>query len=188
MSCSLTRTSCLTGDGAKPLSEIPAGASVFLDATIFLYHFTGASPACRNLLSQCEAGQLRALTSIVAVAEVTHRLMTIEAVARGLVTPGNVVKKLRERPEIVRRLSLYQEQAEKIPRMGVEVVPLDRRLLAIAAPLRTRYGLMTNDSILLATALDRGIVAFASADRDFDRVDTVRLFCPTDLEEAEPAK
>jgi predicted nucleic acid-binding protein len=173
----------LTADGATPLAELPAGTRIFLDATIFLYHFTGASPSCRSLLSRCEAGGLHALTSTVAVAEVTHRLMTIEAVARGLVAPGNVVKKLRSRPEVVRQLSLYQEQAEKIPWMGVEVVPLDRRLLAIAAPLRTRYGLLTNDSILLATALDHGIVAFASADRDFERVDTVQLFCPTDLEE-----
>ncbi len=174
----------MTADSAKPLAEIPAGTSVFLDATIFLYHFAGASRSCRSLLSRCEAGLLQAVTSTVAVAEVTHRLMTIEAVARGLVAPGNVVKKLRGRPEIVRQLSLYQEQAEKIPRMGVEVVPLDRRLLAIAAPLRTRYGLLTNDSILLATALDRGITAFASADRDFERVDTVQLFYPPDLNEA----
>jgi predicted nucleic acid-binding protein len=176
----------LTADGAKSLPEIPAGTSVFLDATIFLYHFTGVSPSCRSLLASCEAGRLHGLTSTVAVAEVTHRLMTIEAVARGLVAPGNVVKKLRERPEIVRQLSLYQDQSEKIPWMGVEVVPLDRRLLAISAPLRTRYGLLTNDSILLATALEHGIVAFASADRDFERVDTVQLFYPTDLEKAAP--
>ena len=174
----------MTADGAKPLPEIPDGTSVFLDATIFLYHFTGVSPSCRDLLSRCEAGRLHALTSTVAVAEVTHRLMIIEAVARGLVAPGNVVKKLRGRPEIVRRLSLYQEQLEKIPWMGVEVVPLDRRLLAIAAPLRTRYGLLTNDSILIATALDHDIMAFASADRDFAQVETIQLFCPTDLEEA----
>jgi predicted nucleic acid-binding protein len=174
----------LTVDGAKPLSEIPAGASVFLDATIFIYHFTGASSSCRSLLARCEAGGVHALTSTLALAEVTHRLMTIEAVARGLVKPGNVVKKLRGQPEIVRQLSLYQEQVEKIPWMGVEVMPLDRRLLAIAAPLRTRYGLLTNDSILLATALDEGIVAFASADRDFERVDTVQLYYPPDLEES----
>jgi len=178
----------LTGDTGKPLPEIPAGTSVFLDATIFLYHFTGVSPSCRSLLSRCETGGLHALTSAVAVAEVTHRLMTIEAVARGLVAPGNVVKKLRERPEIIRQLSLYQEQVEKIPWMGVEVVPLDRRVLATAAPLRTRYGLLTNDSLLLATALERGVVAFASADRDFAGIDSVQLFCPMDLNEAEPAK
>jgi predicted nucleic acid-binding protein len=170
-------------EGAKPLSEIPAGTSVFLDSTIFLYHFTGASASCRSLLARCEAGGLHALTSASALAEVTHRLMTIEAVTRGLVVPGNIVKKLRDRPEIVRQLSLYQEQVEKIPWMGVEVVPLDRRLLAIASPLRTRYGLLTNDSILLATALDQGIAAFASADRDFERVDTVQLYYPPDLDQ-----
>lgn len=174
----------MTGEGAKLLSEIPSGTRVFLDATIFIYHFTGVSPSCRSLLARCEAGEVQGLTSAVAIAEVTHRLMTIEAVARSLVTPGNVAKKLRERPEVVRRLSLYQEQAEMIPWMGVDIVPLERRLLAIAAPLRTRYGLLTNDSILLATALDHDTVAFASADRDFERVDTVQLFGPEDLGEA----
>lgn len=173
----------MTAERAQPLSEVPSGTRVFLDATIFLYHFTGVSSSCRSLLSRCEDGQLNGLTSSVAVAEVTHRLMTIEAVSRGLVTPGNVARKLRERPEIVRRLSLYQEQVEKIPWMGVEIVPLERRLLTLASPLRTRYGLLTNDSLLLATALDLGTVAFASADRDFERIDTVQLFWPADLEE-----
>jgi predicted nucleic acid-binding protein len=172
----------LAAERGRPLSEIPAGTRVFLDATIFVYHFTGISASCRSLLSRCEAGQLRGLTSAVALAEVTHRLMTIEAVARGWLEPGNVVKKLRDRPEIVRRLSLYQEQVDKIPRMGVEVAPLDRPLLAHAAPLRTRYGLLTNDSLLLATALTRDVVAFASADGDFERVDTVQLYQPKDLE------
>jgi hypothetical protein len=46
-----------------PLSEIPAGTSVFLDATLFVYHFTGASQSCRSLLARCEAGELHALTS-----------------------------------------------------------------------------------------------------------------------------
>jgi hypothetical protein len=96
----------LTGEGSKLLSEIPSGTRVFIDATIFIYHFTGVSPSCRSLLARCEAGQLQALTSAVAIAEVTHRLITIDA------------------------------------------------------------------------------VAFASADRDFERVDTVQLFEPEDLGEA----
>jgi predicted nucleic acid-binding protein len=172
----------LTPESARPLSEIPSGTRVFLDATIFIYHFTGVSTSCRSLLAQCEAGKLYGLTSMVVVAEVTHRLMTIEAVARGLVAPGNVVKKLRGRPDLICRLSSYQEQAAKIPWMGVEVVPLHRRLLAPAASLRTRHGLLTNDSLLLATALEHGIEAFASADRDFEGLGGVQLFCPPDLE------
>ncbi len=86
------------------LEEIRAGERVFVDAPIFVYHFTGASAGCRDFLERCEAGAIRAATSAVAVAEVTHRLMTLEAVARELVEPGDVVRKLRRDPDLVRRL------------------------------------------------------------------------------------
>jgi len=172
----------LTAEAPKPLAEIPAGTRVFLDSAIFLYHFTGLSPECRGLLERCAAREVRALTSTLVLAEVTHRLMTIEATERGLVTPGNVVKKLRERPDLIRQLSQYQEQVEKIPWMGIEVVPLERPTLATAGPLRSRHGLLTNDSLLAATALGRGVTAFASADRDFERVEELQLYRPADLE------
>jgi len=125
---------------------------------------------------------VRALTSTLVLAEVTHRLMTIEATERGLVAPGNVVvKKLRGSPDLIRQLSQYQEQVEKIPWMGIEVVPLERPTLATAGPLRSRHGLLTNDSLLAATALERGATAFASADRDFERVEGLQLYGLTDL-------
>lgn len=169
-------------ESLRPLAEIPADTRVFLDSTIFLYHFTGISPQCRGLLERCAAREVRALTSTLVLAEVTHRLMTIEATERGLVAPGNVVKKLRERPDLIRQLSQYQVQVEKIPWMGIEVVALERRTLATAGPLRSRYGLLTNDSLLAATALERDAMAFASADRDFERVESLQLYVPTDLE------
>ncbi|HVS00680.1 MAG TPA: PIN domain-containing protein [Thermoanaerobaculia bacterium] len=169
-------------ESPRPLAEILAGTRVFLDSTIFLYHFTGVSPQCRGLLERCAAREVRALTSTLVLAEVTHRLMTIEATTRGLVAPGNVVKKLREHPDLIRQLSDYQMQVEKIPWMGIEVVALERRTLAAAGSLRSQYGLLTNDSLLAATALERGAMAFASADRDFERVEGLQLYGPTDLE------
>lgn len=33
------------------LSDIEAGSGVFVDANIFIYHFTGVSEECSNLLS-----------------------------------------------------------------------------------------------------------------------------------------
>ena len=65
--------------------------------------------------------------------------------------------------------------------MGIEVVALERPTLATAGPLRRRHGLLTNDSLLAATALERGATAFASADRDFERVEGLQLYGPTDL-------
>jgi predicted nucleic acid-binding protein len=51
----------LTAEEARPLPEIPAGAKVFLDSTIFIYHFTAASLSCRGLLERCASRELRAV-------------------------------------------------------------------------------------------------------------------------------
>ena len=163
------------------LDEIADGTRFVVDSNIFIYHFTGASAACRHLLERCESGRVAGVTSTFVVAEVTHRLMTIEAVAKGLVSAGDVARKLREKPEIIKELDAYQQQVELIPRMGILVLDLDPRTLTAAAGLRRRYGLLTNDSLLVATAVLDGVTALASADRDFERVDALRLFCPQDL-------
>src|SRR5436309_9834949 len=163
------------------LDQIPEGQRVFIDASIFIYHFTGASPDCQDLLEDCERGRIAGFTSVAALTEVAHRLMTIEAVTKGLVSPGNVVRKLREKPAIVRELHAYQDQTEMIPLMGIAVLDLDLEILSLAAGVRYRYGLLVNDSLLAATAISQGITAMASADSDFERVEVLTLFRPADL-------
>lgn len=106
----------------------------------------------------------------------------IEAVSRKLVTLGNVAQKLRKRPATVRKLRLYQEQVEKIPLLGIEIVPLDLGIVLSAAALRAKYGLMTNDSLIVATLLSRGIEQLASADSDFAAIDGITVYRPDDLE------
>jgi predicted nucleic acid-binding protein len=164
------------------LDALPSGTRVFVDAPILIYHFTGVSEECRRFLERCEAADLDALTSSVVVAEVAHRLMMIEAVAEGLVTPGNVVKKLRGKPEIVRRLQKYQTQVERIPLMSVEVVPVDAGTVLRSEAVRSEHGLLVNDSLVLTSALDNGATVLASADRDFERVEELSLYRPADLE------
>lgn len=163
------------------LEQVPPGTRIFIDAPIFIYHFTGVSTDCRRFLERCEQGEISGVTSAVTLAEVAHRLMMIEAVASGQVAPGNVANKLRDRPEVVRTLHLYQEQVERIPLMAVEIEPLDLRLLLSSAALRRRHGFLTNDSLVAATVCDRSIGAIASADRDLERLADVELFGPTDL-------
>jgi len=41
------------------LSEIESGESVFIDANIFIYHFTGISEESSFFLKQCEERELR---------------------------------------------------------------------------------------------------------------------------------
>jgi len=107
------------------LDRVPPGSRIFLDSTIFIYHATKVSLQCRSLLERCESGDVAGITSVVVLAEVAHRLMLVEAVATGLVSGKDVVKKLRARPDLVRRLHVYHDQVERVPLMGVDIVPFD---------------------------------------------------------------
>ncbi len=163
------------------IDRVPQGSRIFLDSTIFIYHFTGASADCRHLLERAEAGDIKAVTSVVVLAEVAHRLMTIEAVTSGAVAGRDVVKKLRSRPEIVRRLTIYREQVERIPLMGVDVRPLDLGTLIRSAEVRRQHGLLVNDSLIVAAAREAGVDGLASADADFRRVRGLPVYWPADL-------
>ena len=169
------RAACLT------LDRVPPASRVFVDSTVFIYHATGASLQCRAFLERCEAGAVAGVTSVIVLAEVAHRLMAVEAVAKGLVSGKDVVKKLRARPEIVRRLHVYQEQVERIPLMGVDVISLELGALLLSADVRRRYGLLVNDSLVIAAARAAGVEHLASADADFDRVKELKVYRPNDL-------
>jgi len=99
-----------------------ARQTIFIDANIFIYHFTGLSQECSSFLERCERGGLWGVTAVHILLEVLHRLMMIEAVARGVVTSGNVAKKLRKRLNVVKQLADCQTQTEAILEMGIEVV------------------------------------------------------------------
>ena len=167
--------------GSLELDRLAADSAVFIDSSIFVYHFTGVSAQCRNLLERCERAELKGATSVTVLAEVTHRLLMIEAVQSGAVRSGNVASRLRTRPDVIRTLPRTREQVARIPLMGIEVHDLTLRLLLAASDLQRDHGLMTNDSIIAATALEAGIHDLASADRDFERLQQLNVYAPIDL-------
>jgi predicted nucleic acid-binding protein len=160
---------------------IEEGSTLFVDANVFIYHFTGVSPECTSLLSRCETGELHGSTSAVIQAEVCHRLMMIEAVERKLVSAGNVARKLAERPQIVRQLATYEANVEAMGLMGIDVLPLTGATVAQGLRIQQRYGFLTNDSLLIATMLQYGVRLVASADRRLATANEVEVVVPTDL-------
>jgi predicted nucleic acid-binding protein len=163
------------------LDRIPSGAPVFLDANIFIYHFTGHSQQCTALLARCERGQPAGVTGVHVLAEVAHRLMAIEAVRKGLVTTGNVAAKLRAHPQVVRRLTDYQANIETLLAIDIQVVSLESDDLVASGAIRRTTGLLMNDSLSVAMLRREGISALATTDRDFGRVSDLRVFVPDDL-------
>jgi predicted nucleic acid-binding protein len=169
------------------LDEVPSGARIFLDASIFVHHFTERSQQCRRLLNRCEGREVFGVTSVVAFNEASHKLMIAEAIRSGAAAPGGALKRLRRRPDLVRGLRLYTVGMERLPVWGIDVLPVDLGRSLRAAAVRQETGLVTNDSLILTTMRDEGIGAIATADSDFDRFDALRVFHPTDLGEAAPA-
>jgi predicted nucleic acid-binding protein len=60
---------------------IPAGQAVFVVTNVLLYYFTAHArygPSCQKLLHRIENREITGFTSSHALAEVVHRLISIE--------------------------------------------------------------------------------------------------------------
>ncbi len=110
--------------------------------------------------------------------------MMIEAVEKGLVSPGNVARKLGARADLVRQLSNYEVSVQAVCTMSVEIAPLTERTFLQGLRLQQRYGLLTNDSLIVATMLESGIHLLATADRQFASVGEIEAVMPSDLQAA----
>jgi predicted nucleic acid-binding protein len=163
------------------LAAIEEGARVFIDANVFVYHFVGASSECTALLGRCETGEVQGSTSVLVLAEVCHRLMMIEAVERRLVAGGNVARKLARRPDVVRQLATHDASIQAIPAMGIEIVGVTETTIRLGLRHQGRYGLLTNDSLIVASMQQEGVRLLVTADRRLAIVDEVEIRVPTDL-------
>jgi predicted nucleic acid-binding protein len=163
------------------LAELEEGSLVFVDANIFVYHFVAASSECTALLRRCETGEVQGSTSALVLAEVCHRLMMIEAVETRLVTAGNVARKLSRRPDVVRRLAVHEASIQAIPSMGIAIIAVTEATVLLGLRHQRRYGLLTNDSLIVASMQQRGVRFLATADRRLASVDEVEILVPADL-------
>ena len=167
------------------LAELRAGYRVFIDANIFIYHFGGRSEECKIRLERCARRELLGYSSTAILAEVLHRLMVAEAIAKELVTAKTAVRKLGEQPELVKQLTQYQDDVDKIPQMSLTILDLTREIVTASAEVRKDEGLLTNDSLAVACMREQGLTKLATANGDFDRVTSLEVCKPTDLEERE---
>jgi predicted nucleic acid-binding protein len=161
--------------------ELRNGEAIFLDANIFVYHFLGLSQQCKHLLKRCHEGVLQGKTASFIGAETVHRLMVAEAVEQKLVTSKNALKKLRERPEFVQQLRKHAESVPTIRAMNIESVALTTATVEASAAVRRQYGLLTNDSILVTVMQELGLTSLATLDKDFDQVEWLKVYKPTDV-------
>jgi predicted nucleic acid-binding protein len=164
------------------LDDIQNGTLCVIDTNILLYAEQGLSAQAQRLLQRCSRGELIGILPQTVWQELTHRLMLAEAMMLGKIAGPNPARQLAQKPDVVRSLSIYKEKIEALQdlSLGFEVCTRDD-LLDNALALQEKYGLLTNDSVVLATALRLKAEVLVSSDTAFQRITEPLVAWPSDL-------
>jgi predicted nucleic acid-binding protein len=162
-------------------ADLAAGDTVLVDANTFLYQFTAdpvLGPPCSQLLQRIENQDLTGFTSVHLLAEVAHKLMTIEA-HRVLGWPlAGMANRLRRHPAEVQRLTDFRLCIDQIARSRVRILPAPASVLTDATAISQQPGLLINDALVAAVMQANGLTRLASNDADFDRVPGLTRYAP----------
>lgn len=163
------------------LQDIAPGQKVFIDANIFVYHFSkdsGFNKSCRDFLLKVESSEIHGFTSAAVILEATHRLMMVEATSIIESDIRNLPKYLKQNPEIAKKLTKHLAVPGKIASLNIEIVPVTLKAVEESQRFKAEYGFMSNDSLALLVMKELGLTALASNDSDFNRVEWLNIYLP----------
>ena len=162
------------------LIEVENGRTIFIDTNVLIYARTNQSVQCREFLARCIAKELNGVISTFVVAEFCHRRMMQEAQSSGGLR-SNPAKALAQRPEKVTNLSVYADDVRALLTSELALIDTEKADFAVALEIQRQFGLLTIDSVNLATARRHGINEIATADSNFDRVQGLNICKPGDV-------
>jgi predicted nucleic acid-binding protein len=163
-------------------TAIPSGASVFLDANVFVYDFgpdPTFGPPSKALLKRIEQAEVVGLVSSHVFHDVAHRLMTLEACQTFGWPFAGIGQRLRRHPAEIQQLRIFREALDKIVRLGLRIVPVTAQHVLLAGDLSRRHGLLAGDALIVAVMQSQNVTNLATNDADFDRVPGIARYAPT---------
>ncbi len=106
--------------------------------------------------------------------------MLEEAKSKGLVGP-QPRKTLNEHPERVRQLTDYWAEIERLLSLNLLILTVDEDTIRAAQTERAEYGLLNNDSLVVACMRQYGISTLATNDATFERLVNIFVYSATDV-------
>ncbi|MCI0460599.1 MAG: type II toxin-antitoxin system VapC family toxin [Gemmataceae bacterium] len=161
--------------------QIPVGSAVFVDANIFVYHYEPhplLGPACAQVLLRIEQGDLQGFTSSHVLADVVHRVMTLEAATLFNRPWAGIATWLKQHPTSTQRLSRHRSVVEDLSLIRLHILPVTGALVSLAADASLHFGLLTNDALVVTVMQAHHLTLLASHDADFDRVPGLTRYAP----------
>lgn len=166
----------------KTLNQIPANVSLLLDANIVIYALfpqVSQHESCQKLLERGARGELQLHLAVNTAADVIHRAMVLELLAQGsFQKSADAVTYLKKNPQAVQNLTRYKTILRDLKPAQINILPLTYRDLHNSRLFRDEYGLMVNDSIMVAVMKRERIQHLATNDADFERVPGITVCTP----------
>ncbi|MFH1147020.1 MAG: type II toxin-antitoxin system VapC family toxin [Pseudomonadota bacterium] len=162
---------------------MPDQSEVFVDANIFVYHFSGPTEyteSCTRFLQRIEEGKLTGITSTLVIAETLHRLMIIEATSKLQIEPKAAVHYLKHHPLDVKKLTEHIKVPEQIFLLSVRIHPVEIEDILKCNEIKSEYGLLTNDALTLAVVRRYHFTNIATNDPDFERIPDLTVWKPSE--------
>jgi predicted nucleic acid-binding protein len=131
-----------------------------------------------RLLDRIEHQDVQGFTSANALAEVAHRLMTIEAGDRFGRPAQGMANRLRRHPGEVQQLVIPRRAVDENSAARVDVLAVTVQHVSRAVDLSQQFGLLTGDALVVAVMQAHGLSALASRDADFDRMPGLTRYGP----------
>lgn len=167
----------------ESLTTIPDNLDVFIDANIFIYHFCASSDVlsdlCSDFLLRVENSQLSGFTSTSVIAETLHRVMIYETINITGLDAKRAMKRFRKKSDLIKQLTQYSKIPEKIVEMGIKILSVTYQIIIDSQYWRDHYGLMVNDSIVMASIQELKIENLATNDSDFDNIPNLAVWKPS---------
>ena len=162
-------------------ADLPAGGTVFLDASVFIHHFEPNAlygPSATEFLERIENQEMIGVTTTHVLSEVAHRLMTIEAMQAFGWRSAGIARRLRNHRAQVQTLTRFRQAIQEIPLFAVRILSIDPSWLDLAAAASQQTGLLHNDALIITAMRIHGLPNLAGADSDFDGVAGITRYGP----------
>jgi predicted nucleic acid-binding protein len=162
-------------------ADLQLGDLIFLDANTLIYHFVNHpkyGAACTALVERIEHKEIQGFTSSHCLADVAHRVMTIEAMTRQSWPLTGLAARLKKHHSEIPKLGLYQQATVKIGQLGIQVLPVSETVVLAATNFSQQFELLTGDALVVAIMRQHRLTNLASEDADFDRVPGLIRYAP----------
>jgi predicted nucleic acid-binding protein len=164
------------------LDDIQSGSLCVADTNVLLYAEQGMSKQCQRFLRRSGTGDIIIQLPQTVWHEICHKLMLAEAMMTGKITGPAPALKLARIPDVVKGLGLYREKLQALAQLGLGFEPFTREdLFSAAFTFQEKYGLLTNDSLILAAAVRLNADVLVTADTVFRNTQELPVALPSDL-------